>query len=348
METKTKRVPTSAFRCSTDGFELGENGEKAKTAPFRMTARNRGPIDHWFWGRIVHDFEGMQFGANGKNRIPIDYAHDDREIIGFANHFSTEDDLRISGSLVPFKDSDRATEIIHKSRHGVPYQSSIFFEADSIEEIPQGETVEVNGEPFTGPGVVVREWTLRGCAICPHGADSNTETSTALSADKQEMIEVKIMQRKSEGELSAALLEEDETIDIQESQEVKTISCRCVEEEDEAEATVDGEEPVSDSVESGPASDELDVRSDVETQLESTPVDGQRFLDSFGDRGGVWFAQGKSFAEATELFISELRTENEALRQRLATASQIEGEDSPASFSSAENSNKKRLSECWS
>ena len=29
------------------------------------------------------------------------------------------------------------------------------------------------------------------------------------------------------------------------------------------------------------------------------PAPGQKFLDAFGDKGALWFAQGKSFDEAT-------------------------------------------------
>lgn len=47
-------------------------------------------------------------------------------------------------------------------------------------------------------------------------------------------------------------------------------------------------------------------------------TEGQRFLAAFGDRGGVWFAQGKTFAEAQEAYIAELRAERDELAARLA------------------------------
>lgn len=46
-------------------------------------------------------------------------------------------------------------------------------------------------------------------------------------------------------------------------------------------------------------------------------TEGQRFLAAFGDRGGVWFAQGKSFDEARQLYIAELRAERDELADRL-------------------------------
>jgi hypothetical protein len=41
--------------------------------------------------------------------------------------------------------------------------------------------------------------------------------------------------------------------------------------------------------------------------------EGHQFLAAFGDRGGRWFAEGKSFAEAQSLYLGELRAENERL-----------------------------------
>ena len=43
-----------------------------------------------------------------------------------------------------------------------------------LEDVPQGMAVPVNGFSFEGPGVVARQWTLRGLAVCPYGQDKNT------------------------------------------------------------------------------------------------------------------------------------------------------------------------------
>jgi hypothetical protein len=37
----------------------------------------------------------------------------------------------------------------------------------------------VNGFQFAGPGIVIREWPLRGVAVCPYGADMNTRSELA-------------------------------------------------------------------------------------------------------------------------------------------------------------------------
>lgn len=187
MNSETRNfseVPAAACSLVVGEFELGDNGEGAKTAPVRLVARSGKPIEHWFWGRVVHDLAGMRVH---KPRLPIDYVHDSKEIVGYLNRFDIESgDLITSGALVPFKDSDRATEILHKSRAGVPYEASINFGGDGIkvEEVPEGFVTQVNGFAFDGPGVIIREWPLRGVAICPYGADANTE-SAVLSGEQK-------------------------------------------------------------------------------------------------------------------------------------------------------------------
>ena len=182
METKPdaskfSAIPAKACTLSVGEFTLGDNGEGSKSAPVRLTARSGKPIQHWFWGKVVHDLAGMRLH---KPRLPIDYVHDDKEILGYLNHFDSKSgDLIVSGALVPYKESDRASEIMHKHRQGVPYEASINFGGDGIkiQEVAQGEVANVNGYQFEGPGIIIREWPLRGVAICPYGADQNTESS---------------------------------------------------------------------------------------------------------------------------------------------------------------------------
>lgn len=312
--TTTKQVPASALQFSVGAFELASNGESAKSAPFRMVARSGKPIEHWFWGNVVHDLDGMRLH---KNRLPIDYAHDAKEVIGYANHFESESgDLIVSGALVPFKDSDRATEIIHKQREGVPYEASINFGGDGIrlEEVRDGQSVQVNGYQFSGPGVVIREWPLRGIAICPYGADANT--STEFAAQTQFLVEITEAEMPEEQEqLTAAHLENNQEAQQQEA---------------EAQA-VDAAQPADLDTVAEVVADEAATVEAAATELTGRS-EGQRFLEAFGDQGGVWFAQGKTFSEATDLYVAALKSENESLKQRLS-ARRGEGESEPVEFS---------------
>lgn len=169
-----KNIPAKACTLSGGRFEFGDNGDNAKTRPVRLVARSHEFVDHWFWGKCVHDFSGMILS---KDRIPIDYCHDDKDIIGYANKREVTDaGLILSGALVPWKDSDRATEVAFKAENGVPYEASIAFGGDGMkfEFVEEGQIATANGRDYEGPCIVFRQWPLRGVAICPHGADKHT------------------------------------------------------------------------------------------------------------------------------------------------------------------------------
>lgn len=304
---KTKQVPVSALHFTVGPLELGSNGEESKTAPFRMVARTGEPIEHWYWGKVVHDMSGLRMH---KDRITIDYVHDEKEVIGYANHFDTDDgNLNVSGALVPFKSSDRATEIIHKSQYGVPYESSIYFEPGYITELREGDSAEVNGQELTGPASIISEWSLRGIAVCPYGADKNTTTELSQG----ETIRVRIKDNNMENmiKLTDAVKEtslEDETV------EAAPITEETVEEKPAEADTVEAE-----------------TESTPEPEPKPAEMTGKDFLEAFGNQGGVWFAEGKSFDGARELFMSQILTENEALKQRLSAADAT-GETEPVDF----------------
>jgi hypothetical protein len=61
--------------------------------------------------------------------------------------------------------------------------------------------------------------------------------------------------------------------------------------------------------------------------------DGQRFLNSFGEQGGVWFAEGKTFDDAQSLFNEKLREDNDRLREHVA---QLQGQVEAADFGEEE------------
>ncbi len=170
---------------------VGERtSDTAKSAPIKVIARSGDAINHHVWGRVVHDFAGMRH--NG--RVTLDYNHNPNEVVGYANRISADSgDLELSGALTPFKDSDRATEIVHKSTidrddgGGVPYEASINFRGDmKVEYLDEGETETINGREFSGPLTIIREWPLRGCAITPYGYDPGT-SATALSESDRDI-----------------------------------------------------------------------------------------------------------------------------------------------------------------
>lgn len=315
-----KQVPETALRLRAGAIEVGDNGDDAKTAPFKMVARSGDSIDHWYWGKVVHDLAGMRLGGT---KVAIDYAHDDNQVIGYANHFSTDSgDLEVSGALTPYKDQDRASEVAHKAKLGVPYQASINFAGDGIkvEEFSEGHDVEVNGRTFNGPVTVIREWPLRGIAVCPYGADSNTSTEFKNTP----MTEVKVMAHENE---------EKKLSD--EATEIVADDAAAVDSETDIDSTVDATEETA-AVETAQQPDAIPEAEPV-AALSRT---GPDFLERFGDIGGKWFALGKTWDECVELHEKEMQTRIDELETRLAQRE--DGEESPVDFTAVDKKTPQR------
>jgi hypothetical protein len=271
-----------------------------------------------------------------KPRLAIDYSHREDEVMGFANKFDTEGGLVASGALTPFQEKDRASEVIFKSQQGVPFEASIFFDPAELvlEDVPQGMSVPVNGLTFAGPGVVARRWTLRGLAVCPYGQDKNT--AVEFSAGQQPK-EVAVRYTQSEQppavEAAPAVVEPAKVSDTEDAAKEKT------DEVVDPEAVIPEpvtEVPASLPAEGQPAAAPVEAAAPAIAAALSANQDGPSFLAAFGDQGGVWFAQGKSFAECQTLFQQQivgdrerLAKENEQLRSQLSAS---RGEREPVSF----------------
>jgi len=289
---KFSSVPASAC-CFADGaIEVGSNGDDAKSASIRLMARSPKPIEHWFWGKVVHDMAGMHLH---KSRIALDYCHDSGDIIGYANRITADDNgLVLEGALTPWKDNDRASEIIAKGRAGVPYEASINFGGDGIkvEEVADGDEVTVNGFQFAGPGVVIREWPLRGTAVCPYGADMSTR---AEFSDQAETYRVTTFKSAVAPEVTTADAPQEVAMEGTANEQAAELVASATETPVEAVTVEDVE-----SVEA------------VELAVEETPVVDHRaefkaLVAEFGaEIAATVFADGGGRAEALELKIERL------------------------------------------
>ena len=324
----TRNIPAAALTMTIGEFALGDNGEGAKSAPVTITARSGQPVEHWYWGRIVHDLSGMTH----KSRVAIDYCHRQDEPIGYLNKFDiASGDLVTSGALVPYGESDRATEVIHKSQNGVPYEASINFGGDGIvlEEVGEGASVEVNGTTFSGPGVVVRKWPLRGVAVCIYGQDANTSTEFAGNREVPVLFtnsigEEDIMSNPAE---ATQAVETDTPAEANENPEAVEAEQTETEEATEPATGENAVEPITGTADSVT----IEPVNAGTTEL-SAP--GQQFIDAFGEQqGSIYFARGLTFEQAQQKHVEALSAENAQLRQRLDQLAADRGVDGPVELS---------------
>lgn len=342
MPKDLSRVPAGACVMTIGEFVAGDNGETAKSAPVRLKARSGQPIEHWYWGNVVHDLSGMKLN---KNRLAIDYVHDPKEIIGYLNKFSSESgDLFAEGALVPFKDSDRATEIIHKMREGVPYEASINFGGDGIkvEEIAEGQVAQVNGYQLEGPAAIIREWPLRGVAICPYGADQNTEA--AAFSDTSKTFKASVLPTPSpqtQKEPNAMSENAPEAVPAkQETPAAETIETPAKE---TVEATAEVAAEQAAAVEAKPVAEEPEAKPEIQVTVASADdprAEFARMKDEFGaEIAAEVFAAGGTYADAQKTAFDRLKAENEDLKASLAEFKQ-NSSGKPAAFAPAPNGTK--------
>jgi len=171
-----------------------ENGLKWYEFPVTLKARDAGHINHWAWGKVIHDLSKMSKPSSG--RIPIDHVHGN-EALGYIDEFDKTDGLLLKGKFISTGEGDLAWELATKIAAGVPYQSSIFFDdledgtPFEVEDVKEGKSKTVNGQVFEGPGCIVRKWMLRGVAVCLYGADPKTNTQVLKHQPHMEPMDTK-------------------------------------------------------------------------------------------------------------------------------------------------------------
>jgi hypothetical protein len=304
MPAELKEAPANACRFAAGPVKFAAAGNNGNV-PIHILARSNEPIDHWYWGRVVHDMAGMQLS---KPTIPIDYEHCDP--IGFANKFAAaKDGLEVDGELVPTElEDDPCPLLIERSRRGVPYEASIYFgdEGIKLEFIAENQITEVNGQQMEGPLTVIREWTLRGVAVCPYGADM----ATASEFSSKEKFSLSYLEKDMKTAPNATKLSDTPAADPAAAPAVTPAAG----EAKPAEATP--------AVGGTPTDAPAPAAAAATSELSADRKEAKRFKDRFGDKGAAWFADGLSFEEAQQKHESELSARVAELEKKLSAASQ--------------------------
>ena len=109
--------------------------------------------------------------APSKDRVPLDYNHNEEEVIGYVENFQCNADAITADGVVLIGDdsSDAAKTFAQNIDGGVPFEPSAFL------DLSEAESVELEDG--------VTEWSgalIRGVAICPYGTDRKTTVSLKL------------------------------------------------------------------------------------------------------------------------------------------------------------------------
>lgn len=334
MPTTIERsAPKNALAFAGPEFQFAAEAQAEGKPPrgkISMLARSGEPIYHWYWGKVIHDMAGFV----APQRVPIDYCHDDTELLGALDKFTASNaGLLVGGEVVSFDGKDRAAEVLFRGSDeggAMPYQSSIFFTFETLEEVMNGASVEVNGKQFTGPGLVIRKWSVRGVAVCPYGYDPNTSTQFA---------------DRLVGEIPFSFLQPENAMSVTNPTSTKPTSPAAA----QAAQLSASQQPAGGTAPADAAgATELGKGGTPDPEPENPraklTADLKRFTDRFGAINGTkWFTEEKSFAEALELHIAEQdkqlaasRAETAAVQQKLNALNR--GEVEPVTMTDGDRS----------
>lgn len=125
-----------------------------------------------------------------KERVPLDYNHNEEEVIGYVENFQCAEDAITADGVVLIGDesSAAAKTFAQNIDGGVPFEASAFL------DLSEAENVELEDG--------VTEWTgalIRGVAVCPYGTDRKTTVSLKLG-ETNFVVRLKDSSSNNEGE----------------------------------------------------------------------------------------------------------------------------------------------------
>lgn len=296
--TKTAPAKACEFIAACE-FKAGKETDVGNL-PVTLKARSKDALEHWYWGKCVHDFGGMRAPKKGI----IDWEHG--EVIG---HFDraevTEYGLELSGYITPV--TDRAKEVAALMKAGNPMQASIKFgDQDlSVEYIPEETKTQINGVEYEGGLVVFRAWDLRGVAVCPYGYDANTESSLLSDKGKRE-IKVNFLQGVNDMSDAEKKVEEPEVKEPE---------------------TKQGEEkkPEAEGQEGKAEEQQKEAAPEVEPENASPAELAKIYKAEFGAALGMeYMANGLTIEDARKEFCKTLKKENAELKAKFAAKVEAE------------------------
>jgi len=182
--------------------------------------------------------------------------------------------------------------------------------------------VDAVDEPAANPsGLFHREVELLA------EAELVTAYALGLSNDKPKTVCLGVDADRIKGFVARFATEHDLTITQEKEGKDMGLADKMEEQLEQLEAKHDDNTAVEAAVED--TVEQLADEKTAEVVATSEPLTGQAFLDAFGDIGGVWFAQGKTFDDCRDSAIEQLRNDLTVAQTELKTLRATLGEQTP-------------------
>lgn len=216
QEIEDKQILLAGF-CTIEAAATPEEGKPAKLPRITMEAYNGGKMNVRYWGDVVVDLAGMKTS----DVVPILYSHSTysiNDIIGQTDKVKSDKTLTATGSVMGSGDTVDSMMILAKN--GYKFQLSIGNTPLKTREIPDNESVDVNGQTLQGPFTLVVESILNEISILPLGADKTTRAAIAAQhAEKDNTMLTENKTAPTAEDIRAAAVAEESRI-----QEVRNIA----------------------------------------------------------------------------------------------------------------------------
>jgi len=194
LKKETRKVPASALKLmGTVPVKFVAAKKEGDKNRFQIQANSGGIMQHWYWGNLAVDLDGLSIGREDK---PVFRAHDTDRIVGWTDGFKIDPKLGLL-AMGYFSDvTEDAKDVMDLAEEGFPWQASVFVPPTEVEFVEKGETVKVNGYELSGPGAVFRKTTLREVSVCALGADENTSSSMLNGSVEDIELEINVLSEK--------------------------------------------------------------------------------------------------------------------------------------------------------
>jgi len=174
----TAPLKACVFNDST-GVTFAKDDSGQENNKFRIIGYSGGIIKgHWYWGNLAIDLQGVKFY---KKRIAVLESHFISSRLGFTTKQEISDNVTVEGE---FLENDNAQAMKNDIKKGFPMEASMFCPPSVIEQVKEGTNVKVNGKILKGPGTVFRKSVIKEVSMCVFGADSNTKSSAFADSQK--------------------------------------------------------------------------------------------------------------------------------------------------------------------
>ena len=176
--------------------EPPEPPERADGGGFAILAYTGAEVCQWDY-RFVIDLAGLRMAHNA---VPALREHDREAVVGMTERATvTGAGLLLHGRFLPVTGAARQVRALAEA--GFPWQASIGVMPLRIEEIGQGQSVEVNGRVVAGPLDVWREARVDEISFVALGADGDTAAVAMRRTGMPDMSELeRTEERRAEEE----------------------------------------------------------------------------------------------------------------------------------------------------